>query len=433
MHLAAAAPVIPWSDLAYSLMPNGRTLDYQVTSPTADLSPIGVEKQSFVSGLFALGAAGGYYTPPTDPQADLPAWYRAAQRRRAVRHQSRGAGDHHADRALPLRLLPARRRLRNRQAVAGAAADRQRLHRRPVPGRRGDALLQPRARAVPVGSDRAVDGDFGHLRAQNKPADKALLSSRIQTLFDYYVKGARRHARSSARRRLIETCPSTARPAARSARRRGPACIPARSTSARRRPDDPARPRATPRSRGDRPDRRRRRLRDRLGHRPGPRRRHLPPAGRDRPRLHAAGLADGRSPTLERHRRSSRDRGAAVGRRPRDEHRDARRPRHLPRRREPAAARSSSCTRARGTSPPATSPSSSCSARTRRTRGRPTASSRSRSAACSCACRCTMRPAARPRSDSRSRTRTAELARERAGSVNQNVTHVPRVGRKLGA
>ena len=66
--------MIPWSDLAYSLMPNGRTLDYKVTAPTADLSPIGVEKQSFVSGLFALGATGGYYSA-TDQQADLPAWY----------------------------------------------------------------------------------------------------------------------------------------------------------------------------------------------------------------------------------------------------------------------------------------------------------------------------------------------------------------------
>jgi hypothetical protein len=41
LHIAAAAPVIPWSDLDYSLTPNGRTLDYQITSPTADLSPVG--------------------------------------------------------------------------------------------------------------------------------------------------------------------------------------------------------------------------------------------------------------------------------------------------------------------------------------------------------------------------------------------------------
>ncbi len=58
LHIAAAAPVIPWSDLVYSLLPNGRTLDTQVTSPTADLNPFGVEKQSFVSGLFATRRQG---------------------------------------------------------------------------------------------------------------------------------------------------------------------------------------------------------------------------------------------------------------------------------------------------------------------------------------------------------------------------------------
>ena len=33
MRIAAAAPTIPWTDLAYSLEPNGRTLDYTITSP----------------------------------------------------------------------------------------------------------------------------------------------------------------------------------------------------------------------------------------------------------------------------------------------------------------------------------------------------------------------------------------------------------------
>ncbi len=37
LHIAAAAPVIPWSDLDYSLLPNGHGLDYEVASPTTDL------------------------------------------------------------------------------------------------------------------------------------------------------------------------------------------------------------------------------------------------------------------------------------------------------------------------------------------------------------------------------------------------------------
>ncbi|MDX6643021.1 MAG: type transport system ATP-binding protein, partial [Solirubrobacteraceae bacterium] len=36
MRIAAAAPFIPWTDLVYSLMPNGRTLDYAITSGNPD-------------------------------------------------------------------------------------------------------------------------------------------------------------------------------------------------------------------------------------------------------------------------------------------------------------------------------------------------------------------------------------------------------------
>jgi pimeloyl-ACP methyl ester carboxylesterase len=76
MRIAGAVPWIPWSDLAYALAPNGRTLDYEVTSPTADLEPFGIAKQSFVAGLYGSGQAGGYYAPPgVDPDADLTTWF----------------------------------------------------------------------------------------------------------------------------------------------------------------------------------------------------------------------------------------------------------------------------------------------------------------------------------------------------------------------
>src|SRR5262249_2729198 len=54
------------------------------------------------------------------------------------------------------------------------------------------------------------DGDFGHQRAQNKPGDKALLSSRIQQMFDYYVKNDASSPQLGATA-TIETCPSSAR------------------------------------------------------------------------------------------------------------------------------------------------------------------------------------------------------------------------------
>jgi fermentation-respiration switch protein FrsA (DUF1100 family) len=79
MELAAAVPQWPWTDLAYSLMPNGRTLDYVADSPYRGLdgkAPIGILKSSFVAGLYGLGAAMSNYAPPgTDPDADLTTWY----------------------------------------------------------------------------------------------------------------------------------------------------------------------------------------------------------------------------------------------------------------------------------------------------------------------------------------------------------------------
>jgi hypothetical protein len=53
------------------------------------------------------------------------------------------------------------------------------------------------------------DGDFGHQPANNKPGDLALLSSRIQSFFDYYLKASGNQPQPGATA-LIETCPATA-------------------------------------------------------------------------------------------------------------------------------------------------------------------------------------------------------------------------------
>ena len=86
LTLAAAWPRWPWSDLVDSLLPNGRFLDSGVRSPTESREPLGILKESYVDGLFALGLTSGVYcgTPPqgppcTDPTADLPTWYARTQ------------------------------------------------------------------------------------------------------------------------------------------------------------------------------------------------------------------------------------------------------------------------------------------------------------------------------------------------------------------
>jgi dienelactone hydrolase len=210
LHIAAAAPVIPWSDLTYSLMPNGRTLDYGVPRAGDDLAPIGVEKQSFVTGLYADGSSNGYYAPPqTNSQADLATWYAAlnagepydgnpedeAIATQIAQYHSPFyvlAGAYGYPREAPAPLL-----------IANGFTD----DLFPV----DEALRYYNLEQSLYPSDPVslFDGDFGHMRAQNKPGDEALLSSAIQSLFAYYLTGSGSQPQPSATA-TIETCPAGA-------------------------------------------------------------------------------------------------------------------------------------------------------------------------------------------------------------------------------
>lgn len=73
LKIAAAAPLVPWSDLAASLAPNGRTLDYRVDNAYGVRA--GVQKQSWNATLYGAGLGAGYYVPDgSDPSADLIGW-----------------------------------------------------------------------------------------------------------------------------------------------------------------------------------------------------------------------------------------------------------------------------------------------------------------------------------------------------------------------
>ena len=75
MELAVAIPSIPWTDLAYSLVPNGSTLDYLKDS--SYYGRFGVMKESWVNLLYTLGltAGEGNYAPAGQTaSADLTGW-----------------------------------------------------------------------------------------------------------------------------------------------------------------------------------------------------------------------------------------------------------------------------------------------------------------------------------------------------------------------
>ncbi|MGH2868302.1 MAG: CocE/NonD family hydrolase [Solirubrobacteraceae bacterium] len=210
LHIAAAAPVIPWSDLVYSLLPNGRTLDSQVSSATADLTPFGIEKQSFVTGLYALGNQTGYYAPPmTDSQADLTTWYGAIN-----------AGEPYDGNTQDQAIVDQIARYHSAYYLLNGAYGAAGVPPPPLLISNGftDDLF-PVDEAVryynlehslypndPIG---LFDLDGGHARGQNKAADLALLANHIQSLFDHYVKGTAAPAQLGATA-LTQTCPSSA-------------------------------------------------------------------------------------------------------------------------------------------------------------------------------------------------------------------------------
>jgi hypothetical protein len=210
LRVAAAAPVVPWSDLIYSLMPNGRTLDDQITSPTADLAPLGVSKQSFVGGLYLAGQLTGYYSAPgSDPQADLTTWNAAIN-----------AGEPYDTDPQTQAIAQQIARYHSAYYLLNGAFGAAREAPAPLLIANGftddlfgvdEALRYYNLERSLYPSDAIAlfDFDGGHMRGQNKAADGALLASRIQQFLDHYVKGTGPQPPLGATA-LTQTCPKTA-------------------------------------------------------------------------------------------------------------------------------------------------------------------------------------------------------------------------------
>jgi Acetyl xylan esterase (AXE1) len=184
MRIAAAQPDIPWTDLAYSLQPNGHTLDYVVDSPYLKRGRIGVMKQSFVSGLYATGQATSNYAPPgTDPDADLVTWF-----------ASINAGEPYDQNPTSQDIVDEITKHHSSYYIDHSEAPAPLL----ISNGFTDDLFPPdeairfynRTRAQFPGTPISLlFSDHGHMRGQNKVPDGALLSRQLHNWFDYYVKG----------------------------------------------------------------------------------------------------------------------------------------------------------------------------------------------------------------------------------------------------
>jgi hypothetical protein len=203
MRIAAAVPDIPWSDLVYALEPNGRTLDYAITGPRDDLQPFGIEKQSWVTGLYGLGQSSGYIAPPgVDPGADLTTWFAVVGAGEPGGPQAQAVEDelaaHHSPYYVDHSEPPAPTLLAN-----GFTDDLF-----PV----DEALrFANRTRAqYPSTPLSMLFMDFGHMRGQSKAADMAVFEQRRFEWMDRYVKGDATVAPLRGVEALTQTCPATA-------------------------------------------------------------------------------------------------------------------------------------------------------------------------------------------------------------------------------
>ncbi len=217
LRLAAAAPVIPWSDLIYAAAPNGRVAATRITPRARANSPVGVEKATFVNAIFAAaqfatgpgqpigepfvpGRPMGFLAPPlVDPEADVTNWvsrtsqgepYTDANARAIVETLARYHSAYNIDssrRPPPLFLASGfTDDLFPVDEVLRFANRTQRKH--------------PRA---PLS---LLLGDFGHQRAANKPAERAHLLRAIHRWFDHYLRGRGRTPGRGAKA-YVQTCP----------------------------------------------------------------------------------------------------------------------------------------------------------------------------------------------------------------------------------
>ena len=207
MSLAAAAPEVPWTDLSYSLTPNGSTLDY--VEDASYSGRLGIYKKSFVGGLYLVGCGSA------DRHRDL------RPSRAPTRMPTSPAGTRGSTRASPTTATPRWREILDeiKQHHSSYYIDHSEP---PAPllisnGWTDDLFPADEAirfynRTKSEYPDAPVSlffMDFGHMRGQNKGSDIALLAAREEKWFDYYVKGNNTGSGGSLPYQGIETLTQT--------------------------------------------------------------------------------------------------------------------------------------------------------------------------------------------------------------------------------
>ena len=205
LRLAAAAPVIPWTDLLSAIAPNGRELAHTITPRPASGDPVGIFKITVAHAIllaaqfaigpgqpvgepFVFGRPMGFLAPPgTDPEADVPGWVARAD-----------AGEPYDD-ANARRIVSLLQRFHSAYQLDSS-------HRPPplfvgsgytddlFPVDEAVRFVNRTQRLYPGLPVSMFLGDYGHQRAANKSLQRERLIVGIRHWFHRYVKGKGRGA-----------------------------------------------------------------------------------------------------------------------------------------------------------------------------------------------------------------------------------------------
>jgi predicted acyl esterase len=183
MSLAAAFPRWPWSDLVSALLPNGRFLDFDASTDDKSRYPPGIPIQSYIEGLYALGNASGFYSPPgVDMTADITNWNARVLQ-----------GEPYSD---PIAQMILNQIFSFHQGFATPGSNPAPLL---IQNGWTDDLFPP-AEALRVynslrvanpNADVALQfGDLGHSRGSNKANADRVFNDQASAFFDEHLKGA---------------------------------------------------------------------------------------------------------------------------------------------------------------------------------------------------------------------------------------------------
>ncbi|HUE25802.1 MAG TPA: CocE/NonD family hydrolase, partial [Solirubrobacteraceae bacterium] len=201
MEIKAAFPRWPWSDLVDALEPNGRFLENSIAPPGQSYEPLGVEIQSYVSGLYAEGQASGYVAPAgADPEADLTKWFAAVNSGEPANAEDEEIAhmiyDFHDGYSIPLAAKPAAMLLESGWT---------------------DDLFPPEQSLRVYDQARAVKsyaalmfGDLGHSRGDNKQNTDEDFNEKGAAFFAKFLQHSGTAPKNGSVTAYTQTCPTAA-------------------------------------------------------------------------------------------------------------------------------------------------------------------------------------------------------------------------------